>query len=116
LIASTKWRNANRETVRAKDRRINLKKYGITPEDYDRMNKIQNGLCAICHKVDTANRALAVDHCHATHVIRGLLCGKCNKALGGFNDDVEILRAAIAYLIHEECGQVTDPVPSNVHT
>lgn len=41
---------------------------------------------------------LHVDHCHQTGKIRGLLCQKCNMALGLLNDSVEILETAIRYL------------------
>ncbi len=54
-----------------------------------------DGSCWICGRSD---RPLAIDHCHITLTIRGMLCTGCNRALGGFRDDPEILRAAIAYL------------------
>lgn len=71
--------------------------YGITHDDYLQMLKTQNGLCAICSKAEEKRR-LAVDHCHHTGKIRGLLCGKCNTAIGKLNDNVCLLKKAIQYL------------------
>jgi len=63
----------------------------------------QGGVCAICERGERAERngrtlALAVDHCHTTGKIRGVLCGNCNKALGKFEDNPDFLRNAIIYL------------------
>lgn len=76
-------------------------KYGMTPEAYDEMLLRQSGLCAICGCGEIARdgRRLAVDHCHATGAIRGLLCNRCNRGLGLFKDDVTRVRAAADYLI-----------------
>jgi hypothetical protein len=74
------------------------KKYGITLEDYDRMETEQLGGCAICKQPDPAGRRLAVDHCHYLGHVRGLLCFHCNVALGNLKHDVELLKSAIAYL------------------
>lgn len=77
------------------------KTYGITGDDYRRLMVLQQGRCAICGRVPRSRR-LAVDHDHKTGAVRGLLCASgdhgCNKGLGYFNDDVEILRRAVAYL------------------
>jgi 2-polyprenyl-3-methyl-5-hydroxy-6-metoxy-1,4-benzoquinol methylase len=58
----------------------------------------QQELCAICGEKETKNKALSVDHCHTTSKIRGLLCSKCNVAMGAFNDDIEMLNKVIRYL------------------
>lgn len=78
------------------DRRRNktLRAYGLTEETYNDMFDTQNGLCKICDR----ELPLVVDHCHTSHVIRGLLCDKCNLGLGHFQDDIERLRRAIVYL------------------
>lgn len=79
------------------------KMYGIHLDEYDRMYAAQNGVCKICGRPETSVIrgkliSLAVDHCHTTGKIRGLLCHHCNKALGGFKDDVTLLERAISYL------------------
>jgi len=73
--------------------------YNITLEDYKIMFSNQNGCCAICNtKQSDLLKTLAVDHCHTTGQVRGLLCDKCNRGLGFFNDNTEILKVAINYL------------------
>ena len=75
--------------------------FGITLDDYDRMLKSQNNKCAICNSTSTGRKGtkyFAVDHCHTTKKVRGLLCTRCNAGIGYMKDDVEILEKAIAYL------------------
>ena len=87
-------------------RRISLKKnYGMSMEDYQTLLENQNNVCAICKqpetKLDWKSKKLlplSVDHCHTTEKIRGLLCADCNRALGMFQDDQEVLQNAIDYL------------------
>lgn len=74
-------------------------RFGITVEDYTAILAAQGGVCKICGK--TQNKRLAVDHCHVTGIIRGLLCANCNTGLGLFLDDPELLDKAIGYLNEE---------------
>jgi len=91
-----RYYKANREKVLLQVRRSTLmKKYGITLEDYDRMMKIQGGLCAICNKTNPNGFRLAVDHDHETGQVRGLLCQECNGKLGWFETNID---EVIAYL------------------
>lgn len=87
------------ERLRVSRRRHDLKReYGITPEEYEAMILVQGGRCAICNNECSSGKRLAVDHCHDTGEVRGLLCTCCNTALGKFRDDVELLKKAIKYL------------------
>lgn len=75
-----------------------LAKYGLTVDAFLQMNDAQGGLCAICRRAcDTAQR-LSVDHDHETGRVRGLLCRRCNGAIGLFREDLAVLAAAIEYL------------------
>ena len=79
-------------------RKDNLKyRYGITEEQYDQMLEKQNHTCAICNEKPKGN--LAVDHCHTTGKVRGLLCANCNKGLGMFKEDENRMKKAMQYLI-----------------
>jgi Recombination endonuclease VII len=80
-----KWKSKNPD----RERERNLAQFGLTIEDYDAMHEAQDGLCAICKQPETSSRdgkvyRLAVDHCHKTGKVRGLLCFKCNSAMGSF--------------------------------
>jgi hypothetical protein len=75
------------------------KKFDITVEDYDRLLETQRGLCAICRGPQRGRgKYFAVDHCHTTGRVRGLLCGPCNRGIGFLGDDPGRVSAAIAYL------------------
>lgn len=73
-----------------------VKQYGLTPETYSQMAKAQGGVCAICGRHQRKQR-LSVDHDHETQRVRGLLCSACNRALGRFEWNVDVLRRLIAY-------------------
>lgn len=76
--------------------RKKLKKYNITPEEYNKMLENQSNKCAICGS-KPIKRQLAVDHDHKTNKIRGLLCNCCNVGLGNFKDDEKLLQRAVKY-------------------
>ena len=58
--------------------------YNITLEQFMTLNEAQGGVCAICSQPPAAGKRLAVDHCHASGVVRALLCTACNAAVGIF--------------------------------
>ena len=89
--------NSKRKHI-VKDQQL-MKAYGITLENYNQMFADQAGCCYICNIHQSEfKRALAVDHCHTTGQVRGLLCLNCNTGLGSFFDDEKLLIKAIDYL------------------
>lgn len=74
--------------------------YGITKEEYLHLAKEQNDVCKICKEPNDHGWMLAVDHCHDTGRVRGLLCNTCNRALGFFDHDPERILRAKAYIEH----------------
>ena len=73
-------------------------KFGISIDDFNKMLAAQDGVCAICREKNFLDRRLAVDHDHATSIVRGLLCTGCNGMLGLSKDRPGVLRAAAEYL------------------
>lgn len=69
--------------------------YGISWADFDARVDAQSGLCLLCGE---APDRWHIDHDHETGQVRGLLCHKCNVALGWFDDSPEKLRRAANYL------------------
>lgn len=90
------WRK--RHPAKAKEH-VLKKQYGIGLDEYHDLLHRQDGVCAICGKGDD-HFSLAVDHCHSTKRVRGLLCSKCNRGVGLFEDEPERLERAAAYLRH----------------
>lgn len=80
--------------------------FGITLADYESMLVLQGGVCGICGTTNPTGEGgsgkhlshFAVDHCHATGRVRGLLCNSCNRGLGMFKDSAEMLRRAAKYV------------------
>lgn len=86
-----------------RNRQKTTQRFGITTDDYNDLFNKQGGCCAICgNHQSNFTKALAIDHCHKTGRVRGLLCMICNTALGKFNDDELLLHAAIKYLRSNE--------------
>ena len=68
---------------------------------YDEMLAAQGGHCALCSAIPSPNRKLDLDHDHHRMVIRGLLCARCNRALGWaekFGKDSKWFAAAAEYV------------------
>ena len=74
--------------------------YGITLNDYNQMLTEQNDSCAICKTTEPGGKhgKFMVDHCHTTGNVRGLLCKRCNIALGEVEDNTQTLQSMIDYL------------------
>jgi len=79
-------------------RHFKLKSYGLTEADFGAMLEAQGGGCAICGSTDPGNGSFRIDHDHISNRVRGLLCHKCNVALGLMGDDPDRLEAGAAYL------------------
>jgi hypothetical protein len=71
-------------------------KYKLSEKQYTMMLSQQHHCCDICRHPFV--RTPHVDHCHLTNKVRGLLCKKCNTAIGLLGDDVAMLKQAIKYL------------------
>lgn len=81
-----------------KGKEEDVRRYGLSAEQYYAMSEAQDGVCWICSGADK-KKALSVDHDHKTGKIRGLLCTKCNVALSAFKDDIRLLFRAVTYLV-----------------
>ena len=110
-----KWYQENKEKIKQYKKNNPISKetifkysikynHNISVNDYNKLAEEQNNKCAICGKTseENHNKKLYVDHNHSTLQIRGLLCQKCNSALGLFQDSPEILINALNYLIYND--------------
>lgn len=89
------YREKNREKLQWK---CLENEYGVTQEKYLQMLEGQGGGCAICEEKPNGKK-LAVDHCHTTNKVRGLLCHRCNTSLGLMRDSPTLLAKATSYLL-----------------
>lgn len=113
------YRAENAEKIR---RRNLMRMYGITPEEFDAMRAAQDYRCAVCERTEdeipanTSGRKpkdgrpvavapkLALDHCHAEHGNRKLICQRCNILIGFGGDNPALFRAAAQYLEDHGCA------------
>lgn len=111
LLQKRAWREANPGYMsayaaahRAEKRATHYRlEYGLTQRDYDDLLALQGGHCAMCEATVGVVRAgriqpLFVDHDATTGRVRGLLCSRCNSAIGYIDHRVEVAAAAVAYL------------------
>lgn len=107
----TRCRSCNADIYRANAERVRDKmreqRFGITREQFDSWFDSQGNVCATCGTDDPGRNYWCVDHDHACcpssdrtcgKCIRGILCGRCNHALGNVKDSIETLNSMIAYL------------------
>ena len=98
------WRERSKPQIALACRRWLLKtKYGLSLEDYDSLILTQANKCLICSKEftqykDDRHGIACVDHCHKTGIVRGLLCHRCNTAIGFMEEDSDRFWNAISYL------------------
>lgn len=92
---TAQWKKANPQKIL--EARL-LRDYNLSIDKFNTMLEAQGHRCAICEHEFKTMKNTHVDHCHASGVVRGLLCGKCNMGLGLFRDKPEIINNAIAYL------------------
>lgn len=103
---SKEWWEKHKETAKLRHKDCKLKRqYNISLGDYNNLLEQQQNVCAICSQpessIDSRHqliRKLAVDHCHSTGKVRGLLCQTCNTTLGKVKESEEHLQALINYL------------------
>lgn len=97
-LAAVRWRNNHPDANKRADRAKHLKaKYGLSIEDWNAMFAAQGFVCASCSSPHAGVRWWPVDHCHKTNRIRGILCNRCNVALG-YVEDEPLMTNLRAYL------------------
>lgn len=103
---SKKYHQTNPEVKR---KSIRKSRYLISNEEYELLLKNQNYVCAICKEPESVKqkttglvKSLAVDHCHISGKVRGLLCFRCNATLGKIKEDKKLLKMMIKYLESEK--------------
>lgn len=73
--------------------------YNISPEEYNQLLVKQDFKCALCGRhASEFQRGLAIDHCHETGRIRGMLCMPCNTSLGQLGDTPEAISKVLSYI------------------
>lgn len=80
--------------------------YGLSEEDYKKMLYGQGGACAICeedvHLENNNGKRSAIDHCHESGKVRGILCNNCNRGIGFLGDKSKVVKKALDYLLKFE--------------
>ena len=87
------WCRACRATYRSEINRGVFR--GVISDEALKEVKATTKECVICG----TETALVVDHDHCSGKVRGMLCGHCNRGLGHFRDDPELLEFARQYLM-----------------
>lgn len=97
LKRAEEYRKKNREKLLTKSRERLLKKYGLTPQEYENLLIVQEYKCAICEILFSEKiileRLPSIDHCHDSGKVRGLLCMNCNAKLGILENKLFVQKA-----------------------
>lgn len=72
----------------------------------------KTGICEFCLKREVSD----VDHDHLTMQVRSKLCHVCNKALGMFWDDSDVMRRAASYVDYHRTPPARTGAPEGVDT
>lgn len=90
---------ASRERRRIKAKIVRIKsEYGLSETEHMQLFEGQQQSCAICLTEFSDRFSMHIDHCHRSGKVRGLLCQKCNQAIGLLRDDPAIIAAALEYV------------------
>ena len=90
-----RWREHTRKSRERRTKEVRA--YGVSAAEQERMLLRQRNLCALCGD-PPKRRRLSLDHCHRTGRVRGFLCNRCNGALGLLKDDPILCERAAVYL------------------
>ncbi|MDQ0809901.1 hypothetical protein QFZ63_001615 [Streptomyces sp. B3I7] len=94
-------RRGRKETAEQRRARLLLSAYSLTPQQYTALLEAQDRACAVCRQAPQPGKRLVVDHCHATGVVRALLCTYCNVIVGIYENHHQ---AAAQYLANYGSG------------
>lgn len=100
---ASEWGKSERGR-RSRHRSRVLYEYNLSAAEFEALKSAQNDQCKICQQEPDNGKELCVDHCHGTGRVRGLLCDRCNRAIGYLKESPALLRAAADY-IEQQGGQ-----------
>jgi len=85
-----------KNVIRRHGSTINMRhfRYGLASDEFDKLRLMYGGLCPLCRRKPGTD----VDHDHQSRIIRGLLCRRCNQALGLLGDNLESILRVVDYL------------------
>jgi hypothetical protein len=110
---ATHWRKEKKRRRADAHAAMIAKNYSITREQYAALYAFQGGKCALCQVATGKVKRLAVDHDHKTGLVRGLLCGPCNKDVIG-RLGREALQRGVEYLDNPPGRILVQPIPTTM--
>lgn len=104
FLASPKGKESSRREASAR----RLRRYGLTDQTYRDLLAKQGDACAVCRRLlsELPPKQVAIDHCHRSGTVRGILCQSCNTMLGHARDNSDVLMSAAAYIDQQSAGAV----------